>query len=387
MSERRYIVNPTFRPQLMFTTRVKSEQIKPMQIDIAKLPQMANLLLKVAAARANGNVGGEEFQQHIDFLVQAGILISADVAPNEVAPRLPLSTSLLEFVPGKWRAEVPRDVSINREHVFIQTTTPRPETPWPGIPPWTGFPNELPLIWVFDPGTQMWAAYHADEANVSLIEKVDSTNGLDPQLRELLWHARIVIADDYLQSHIRHWDAALDTAHESIEQEGFAVLRQVISPLQIAAARQYARSLEREGYFQIDQQQRFYKHNDELFRFLHRQTGYLLRRVTRETIIPSYTYLSAYRENAELERHLDRPQCVWNASLLIDTNRDDDDGRTWPIFLDTINGQREIRLDLGDAVVHRGADVPHWRPQASEGERQTLVLLHYVPFDFTGSLD
>jgi len=109
---------------------------------------------------------------------------------------------------------------------------------------------------------------------------------------------------------------------ESTKSDGVTVLREhPVAACSSRRRRRYSRALEHEGYFQIDRKSAFFKHNDELFRFLHRQTGYLFRHVTGEMIIPSYTYLSAYREDADLERHVDRPQCVWNASLLVDTTR------------------------------------------------------------------
>jgi hypothetical protein len=379
MSDKRYIFNPTFRPSVVFTTRLRSQEIRPMQIDATVLPQMANLLLTISAARKEHDFA-DRFAAHTPFLTQAGILIDPDAVTRDVQPLFPLSKTLLNLVPRKSRVDVrSRDVRINRENVFVQKTTPRPKAHRPGIPPWTGFPKELPLVWVFDPRTEMWAAYHADQQMAEQVENLQSLEDVEDDTAELLYQARIVVDVDDKRDSIAQVDA------------GIGVLRDVISPLQIAAARSYARALESEGYLQLDhedvKEKRFFKHNDELFRFLHRQTGYLLRRVTGEMIIPSFTYLSAYCEGAALPRHKDRPQCVWNASLLIDTNREDDDGRTWPICLEMPEGTREVRLDLGDAIVYHGAEIPHWRPEATNGDRQSLVLMHYVPFDFTGSLD
>jgi len=379
MSDQRYVFNPTFQPTVVFTTRVRSREIKPMQVDATVLPQMANLLLAILAGRKDEDFA-EKFAPHLQFLTQAGILVEPDGVPRDVLPRFPLSPALLELVPRKLRVDIrSRNLRVNRENVYVQKTTPRPKTQTAGIPPWTGFPTDLPLIWVFDPRTEMWAAYHANPAMAETLDDLESIENLDHDVAELFYYARILV--DQTDS------------RPSIEpvSDGVAVLRSIVTPLQIAAARSYARALESEGYLQLDhidvKEKRFFRHNDELFRFLHRQTGSLLRRVTGEMIIPSFTYLSAYREGATLPRHLDRPQCVWNASLLIDANRADDDGQTWPICLDTPQGTREVRLDLGDAIVYRGAEVAHWRPEAAPGERQTLVLMHYVPFDFTGSLD
>jgi len=86
-------------------------------------------------------------------------------------------------------------------------------------------------------------------------------------------------------------------------------LRDILSPLQLAAARRYSRALEaRRLLSESIRKSASSKHNDELFRFLHRQTGLPLPARHGEMIIPSYTYLSAYREDADLERHVDRPQ-------------------------------------------------------------------------------
>jgi len=357
------IINPTFRPVLTFITRRKSAEIRQMQIDVRMLPKMASLFIEAATA---GSVAEN------DLLKQAGVLIPADEAPREVAQRLPLSDASLALLSAN-APPPPANTALNSDNVFVQRATPRPDAPSPGIPPWNNFPTELPLTWVFDPGTRMWAAYNGD---------------IDERLRDVSWHARVFVDDEWLRARHDYWVSSLDEARASIERDGYAVLRDVLPPLQIAALRGYVRALEEEGYLLVDHidvpEKRFVRHNDEVFRFIHRQTGYLMRRITSEMIIPSYCYLSAYREDAELPRHKDRPQCVWNVSLLVDTNRE---GTPWPIFLETKNGLREVRLGLGDAVVYRGAEVAHWRPKAAPGARETLALMHYVPFDFTGDRD
>jgi hypothetical protein len=149
--------------------------------------------------------------------------------------------------------------------------------------------------------------------------------------------------------------------------------------------------LEREGYLEVDhhevREKRYVRHNDPLLRFVHRQTGSLLRSVTGEQILPSYSYLSAYMEGAELKRHTDRSQCTWNASLLLDTRGKAAASASWPFYMKTHGKNRAVRLDLGDTVIYRGQSTPHWRPRLPSGLRQTLALFHYVPIEFTGSLD
>ncbi len=162
----------------------------------------------------------------------------------------------------------------------------------------------------------------------------------------------------------------------------------MINPLQIAVMRSYFLAAETEGYLQIDTtSKRFVRHNDPLLRYVHRQSGELARQITGQAVVPSYSFLSAYMEGARLRRHTDRPQCVWNGSLLIEQSPKEGIESSWPIFFEIRRTIREIRLDFGDAVFYSGTDIPHWRNQNRKGHRQTLGLLHYVPLNFVGSLD
>ncbi len=161
--------------------------------------------------------------------------------------------------------------------------------------------------------------------------------------------------------------------------------------IQIAMLRKYFRAMEKEGYLSIDRVQikekRYYRHNDQLLKFIHRQTGHLVRQVTGQQIIPSFSYLAAYMKGAELAKHIDRPQCAWNMSLLIDEIPEGQKAKSWPIYLETPRGIVEVRLAPGEATLYQGDRVPHWRPALQGEQRQTVALFHYVPLEFTGSLD
>src|SRR5262249_39752916 len=54
----------------------------------------------------------------------------------------------------------------------------------------------------------------------------------------------------------------------------------------------------------------------------------------------------------------------------------------------TDQGRTSVTLDVGDGVVFRGHDLPHWRESAPEpGLALDTRLLHYVPNRFTCALD
>jgi hypothetical protein len=71
---------------------------------------------------------------------------------------------------------------------------------------------------------------------------------------------------------------------------------------------------------------------------------------------------------------------------LIDTDPERDISDSWPIFLEVGKTTKEVRLEMGDGVLYQGTEVPHWREAIANGETTTLILCHFVPEDFAGSL-
>jgi hypothetical protein len=111
-----------------------------------------------------------------------------------------------------------------------------------------------------------------------------------------------------------------------------------------------------------------------------------VNRLVPTPVKPSYVYLATYHPAAVLKRHVDRPQCEWNVSLVLDMEPEVARTSAWPIFLETAGTVHEVRLGLGDLVLYRGTDVPHWRDRQPDGQRCTVAFFHFVGVDFTGSL-
>jgi len=59
----------------------------------------------------------------------------------------------------------------------------------------------------------------------------------------------------------------------------------------------------------------------------------------------------------------------------------------WPLWFESPRGKRSVVLAPGDAVLFRGCELPHWRDAAPPGQLSTMLLFHYVPVTFTGTLD
>jgi hypothetical protein len=82
---------------------------------------------------------------------------------------------------------------------------------------------------------------------------------------------------------------------------------------------------------------------------------------------------------------MDRRQCDYTMSLLVDRTTGEA-GEPWPLWLEGTSGKASVTMDLGDAVLFRGFDLPHWREAAPPDQSQTMLLFHFVPSSFTGVL-
>ena len=121
-----------------------------------------------------------------------------------------------------------------------------------------------------------------------------------------------------------------------------------------------------------------------------------LPRMEKETgkkLFPTYAYARLYQKWEELPCHMDRESCEYSATVTLGF-----DNTVWPIFVGDrgvlgdlkIVGEEDqnyyvkdvdiVRMDVGDAVIYKGCDQPHWRDKFL-GEWQAQVFLHYVDQD------
>lgn len=90
----------------------------------------------------------------------------------------------------------------------------------------------------------------------------------------------------------------------------------------------------------------------------------------------TYSYARCYELGNELERHLDREACEITVSLALGH-----EGEIWPLWLEDRQGQTHaVMLRPGDALIFRGAELPHWREVNRHGP-STQAFLHYVDRD------
>ena len=92
---------------------------------------------------------------------------------------------------------------------------------------------------------------------------------------------------------------------------------------------------------------------------------------------PTYCYARIYRPGEVLEWHKDRPACEISGTLTLGY---DPSTRVWPIFFGRDDQDKvgyPLDIDIGDIVMYRGEELPHWRT-AFKGKWQTQVFFHYV---------
>lgn len=132
---------------------------------------------------------------------------------------------------------------------------------------------------------------------------------------------------------------------------------------------------------------RWTKQNDEWVKLVHDGLVPLLSDVVGEKVRPSYSFSVVYEKGAELVRHTDRAQCHYSLSLALDFEPEIVGPTPWALWLETSEGDIPFNLANGDGLFFRGTELPHFRTLFDCGERATVLFLHYVPFDFVGSLD
>jgi hypothetical protein len=398
------IVNPSSTLSFMIQCRVRGQGPVDIHLPISSaLPLDVYRTLFERLANHEGAAAPLELPDEvIEEFRDAGLL----VAPDEAVASLPrfecmLNDTFPALMPGESSCDQAslvdaHDLVLAREFAWQEQgdgTTALSEA----IPFAAALSAARPVLWVRDPGPRTWMPYHLDESLRKPVfdlcagrcEAADLPRSVVRTLRL----AGILAPRGAFEMREQQWRDTLSKTKEMLSREAFAVVRDFLNPMQLAESRRYYRALHRAAAFYppisndacVDQ--RDWIHNEEVSRFLHHQLLWTVNQLVPEEVRPSYAYLAVYHPGATLRRHIDRPQCQWNVSLVLDTEPEVNRASAWPIYLEVQGEAREVRLGMGDFVLYRGTDVPHWRKAQPEGCRSTIGFFHFVSMDFEGSLD
>ena len=256
-----------------------------------------------------------------------------------------------------------------------------------------GFALQHTIAWVRNPATgsllPFWLGPRLEAAVRSLRHGEPALSSVTDGDRRLFSAAGILIPEDASQPN-RDYEDMVKSAAPLFQEKGYAPLRDLIHPFQIAALRRYYRYLIRTGAIRLGDRQsprRYVAYNEPVARFFHRQIAATLSAVAGEPLKPSYVYLASYLSGAELKKHTDREQCEFSITLCLDFSPEPALETPWPIQLDTPTSTVTVYQALGDGLAYRGTRLPHYRGRLSEGQTSTSIFFHYVAADFAGSLD
>lgn len=246
------------------------------------------------------------------------------------------------------------------------------------------------VVLVTDPATGARYPYQISHREHALMQRLTpgSPPPADVAADDLL---RLVSAGVLMEE--RALDVARDglrAATEQFTRHGYAVISQILPPPQLGSLREYFQQLVQEGYAASQDKQvslRSALHNERLMRYYHHELCGVFARVVDSPIKPSYSYFASYRRGATLERHVDREQCKFTASVLLDYAARPGDDSVWPLYLDLpATGERAVvELSPGDCVLFCGQVQPHYRYEL-RANASTSLLFHYVDESFAGSL-
>ncbi|MEH6591239.1 MAG: hypothetical protein V7746_13355 [Halioglobus sp.] len=188
------------------------------------------------------------------------------------------------------------------------------------------------------------------------------------------------------------WRSKKRHASQSLSSNRYADLRALLSEAQKQELKKYARRLVESGYFPaLDDGQvalRSGIHNEPMLASIHQGLAVLVSEISGERVKPSYSYLTCYHSGAVLERHVDRSQCAYNLSLVLDISSDSNEyATTWPIFLEVDGRVVSVNLNAGDGVLYSGTELYHWREALPLGHRAIICFYHFVTEGYDGSLD
>lgn len=237
------------------------------------------------------------------------------------------------------------------------------------------------ILWVQHPVTGVTWPWLVDEFEQNYLSKIDKgIETLTDGERQRGLEMGILLDANTVLDQRAVFVNALRNCRKQIAEDGYCLIPSLTFPTYSATVNYYMRHIDANLVFDNQVIGRRSMHNAALFAAVHAQIATLVQSVADEAIKPSYCYLSVYPQGSELVKHTDRAQCKWNASIAFARTAD-----LWPIYVEVPSGVKEIRAELGEVVVYRGTDIPHWREPLPAGTA-TVCFFHFVNQPYQGTL-
>ena len=163
------------------------------------------------------------------------------------------------------------------------------------------------------------------------------------------------------------------------ESKGYTVIKNMLSRDMLDIAyRYYLSYAATSGYYAVsDDVRALDRYADALGEAMMPQVQEAIEAKTGRRLLPTYSFARVYTTASRLSRHVDRGACEISATMTVGYTGTSD---LWPIMVESEGVDLPIALDVGDALIYRGMDLPHWRESLKEGVWCQLFF-HFVEAD------
>lgn len=235
----------------------------------------------------------------------------------------------------------------------------------------------FPVIWVYEHFLQAWLPREVDHGFIrQLVNYRPGDERLERRIEQL---------GLFEEEPVTRWE----DAKAAFERDGYTVVKRMFHPgLCKQLADYYYRQPElHDRWKDMPGIKRTSVNNSPLMRLVHQSSERFAKYVIGD-IKTSYSFTSAYEAGTILPRHTDRPQCVFNASVILGIDPSNADPKAWPLHIEIDGREHLAHLNVGDAVFYSGVKDPHWREELPSNVHMLLgTFFHFVRADWTGSLD
>lgn len=261
------------------------------------------------------------------------------------------------------------------------------------LPYLNGFYFGLDTVWVADPVVRGLMPFWLGPQFRAFLQPLRPGDmvpaSLSSEVCAILRCAEVFVDREHFDRRAADWAGRSIAMREQFRARGYTMVSGLLHPFHVGALRRYYRYLIRSGGMKLGDAQcpgRYVAHNEIVARFFHYQLAAAIGEAVGEFVKPSYVYVAAYQSGAELPKHTDREQCEYSLTLCIDHSPPELEG-SWPIHLESSGETTSLSQRVGDGIVYRGRELAHYREMLPAGSTAIFLLFHYVPEDFSGSLD
>lgn len=171
--------------------------------------------------------------------------------------------------------------------------------------------------------------------------------------------------------------APLSAANErDFTRDGFTIARSLISrDVLDIAFRYYLSYVKLDGYYEVrDANLAFDRYADALSEAMMPLVRRRLESETRLELLPTYSFARIYTTKSKLSKHVDRGACEVSATMTVGFKNSEG---LWPICVEHNGDRLAVELDIGDALIYRGMQLPHWREKLPSG-LWCQIFFHFV---------